>query len=97
MNPVKRLEIVVDELQSRRVTELLDRRGLTGWTILRNVEGRGDRGDQLNDGISPSTANVLILTTCTPEQLDALKEELRSLLRSFGGICLVSDAQWLLH
>ena len=97
MIPVKRIEIVVDALQSERVTDLLSERGLTGWTMLRSAAGAGDRGSQPSDGITRSTSNALILTTCTPEQLDDVVEELRALLSRYGGMCLVSDAMWLRH
>ncbi len=97
MIPVKRLEIVVDGLQSERVTELLAKRGLTGWTMLRGASGTGDRGVQPSDGIARGTSNSLILTTCEPEQLEGVIEELRELLSRYGGMCLVSDAHWLRH
>lgn len=97
MIPVKRIEIVVDGLQSDRVTALLTSRGLTGWTMLRGASGAGDRGSQPNDGVARGTSNVLIVTTCTPEQLDAFLEELRTVLARYGGMCLVSDAMWLRH
>lgn len=97
MIPVKRIEIVVDAPQSGRVTELLTSRGLTGWTMVRGAAGAGDRGSQPNDGISRSTSNTLILTTCMPEQLESVVEELRALLSRYGGMCLVSDAMWLRH
>jgi len=97
MIAVKRIEIVVDAPQSERVTELLTSCGLTGWTMLRGASGTGDRGAQPNDGITRSTSNTLIVTTCTPEQLDDVIEKLRKVLSRFGGMCLVSDALWLRH
>ena len=97
MIPVKRLEIVVDAPHGRRVTDLLDKHGLAGWTLVRGAAGSGERGRQLGDEITGVSSNHLIVTTCPPEKLDALVEDLRPLLARFGGMCLVSDAQWLRH
>lgn len=97
MIPVKRLEIVVDAPHSERVTELLARNGLTGWTVVRGVSGSGERGLQLGDGITGISSNHLIVTTCSGEGLQDLAEELRALLSRVGGMCLVSDALWLRH
>jgi hypothetical protein len=97
MIPVKRLEIVVDSLHSGRITEVLSRHGLLGWTLLRDATGAGERGRQFDDELSGVSSNHLILTTCPPERLESLLEELRAVLVEAGGICLVSDAHWLRH
>ena len=97
MIPVKRLEIVVAAPHSERVTDLLGRHGLTGWTLLRGASGAGERGRQHGDEITGVSSNHLVLTTCPPESLEALLEELRPILTRCGGMCLVSDATWLLH
>lgn len=97
MIPVKRLEIVVAAAHAERVTRLLERHGVTGWTRVRGVSGAGERGRQLSDEITEVSSNDLILTACSAEQLTAVVEELRTLLTGHGGICLVTDAQWLRH
>ena len=97
MIPVKRLEIVVDAPHSRHVTRLLESHGLTGWTLLRNVTGSGERGRQLADELTGVSSNHLILCACQPEVFETLMEELRALLVRTGGMCLISDAQWLRH
>ncbi len=97
MIAVKRLEIVVDAPHSHRITEVLDRHGVTGWSIVRDVAGSGERGRQLADDLTGVSANHLILTTCSAEALGPLIEDLRGLLVRAGGMCLVSDAHWLRH
>lgn len=97
MIAVKRVEIVVEAPHSGRVTALLERRGLTGWSLLRSVMGAGDRGRQHNDEMTGVNSNHLIVTTCPPDELDGLIEDLRPILAHFGGMCLVSDASWLKH
>jgi len=97
MIPVKRLEIVVDAPHSERVTSLLTRHGVTGWTMLRGAAGSGERGQQLGDEITGVSSNHLILSACPAAVLDQLIGELRALLTRIGGICLVSDANWLRH
>ena len=97
MTPVKRLEIVVDAPYSEKVVRLIERHQLEGWTLLRGASGSGERGTQLGDEITGISNNNLIVTTCTPEKLDEVLEDLRGVLARYGGMCLVSDAQWLSH
>ena len=94
---VLRVEIVIDASHSSRVIEALRQEGLDGYTLIRGVSGGGERGLQLVDEITGVSNNNYILTTCPAEKLDALKERLRPLLARVGGICLVSEARWLLH
>lgn len=97
MKHVHRIEIVIDAGNAARAVDLLSRAGVDGYTLIRGVTGSGERGLRRGDEISGVSNNHYILTTCAPEKLDAVVSELRPLLERAGGVCLVSDARWLLH
>lgn len=97
MKRVHRIEIVIDARNAARVIELLAAEGLHGYTLIRGVGGAGERGRRLSDDIAGVSNNHYILTTCAPEALEGVKAALRPLLERVGGICLISDAHWLLH
>ena len=97
MKKVHRIEIVIDAAHTKRVVELLARSGIDGYTLIRGVSGSGDRGIRMSDDITGVSNNNYILTTCAPEVLEAVTSELRPILKKLGGICLISDAEWLLH
>jgi PII-like signaling protein len=97
MRSIERVEIVIDALHGPAVLEVLERHGLTGWTLLRVAAGAGERGERRDDELSGASTNSLLITTCEPEALEALAEDLRPLLRRYGGVCLVSPARWLIH
>jgi len=97
MESVKRVEVVVDSVEVRRVTEALESVGVSGYTVIPTVSGHGERGFRDGDGVSGVFENSYVLTTCPPEQLQRVIEAIRPLLQETGGICLVSDAQWVRH
>jgi nitrogen regulatory protein PII len=97
MKSVHRIEIVVDAPHSERVIELLEKRGIRAYTLIRGVSGAGERGRRLGDEITGISNNNYILTTCRPEELETVTAALRPLLERVGGMCLVSEARWLLH
>lgn len=97
MKKVERIEVVVDALHAPKVIEVFRRHGLTGWSQIGEVAGFGQRGALESDGITRVKGNRLLITTCDPERLDALAEDLRPLLIRHGGACLVSPASWLKH
>lgn len=97
MKPVQRIEVVIDALHAQAVVDVLARHGLGGWTLLRVELGAGERGMRRGDELSGASTNSLLITTCPPDALEALAEDLRPLLRRYGGVCLVSEARWLIH
>jgi nitrogen regulatory protein PII len=97
MQSIKRIEIITDAVEMREVRRVLARHGIAGYTIIRDVEGQGLRGAQTGDDLTDVFKNSYLLTTCEPAQLDALVAAIRPILKKRGGICLVSDAQWVTH
>jgi len=97
MIPIKRVEIVVDAIEVENLTRAMDRVGVSGYTVIRNVTGSGGRGVRRGDDLTDVFANRLVIVACEDEKLQQLVEEIRPILKRSGGVCLVSDAQWLIH
>lgn len=98
MKPCKRIEIVIENSMVPRLTTLIKQLGVDGYTLVPDVRGSGDRGMRRADELSGESSNCLVLIACDDQALvDALLEAVRPLLVRAGGICLVSDAQWLRH
>ena len=97
MIPMKRLEIVVDALELSHVAEVLDRAGVSGYSVIREVTGKGDRGDRSGDDLAGALRNSYIICACTPTQANAVVDTVRPVLRRFGGVCLVTDCLWVNH
>lgn len=97
MKPVKRIEIVVDSLVVPKVKEALASAGLRAWTVVRHVSGQGDRGVRSSDDLAGVSSNDLVIAACEPAELDAVIAAIRPVLKLHGGVCLVSDARWVLH
>ena len=97
MKRVKRLEVVVDTLAVPKLLGALETAGVSGWTVVREVTGKGERGLRSGDDLSGVAGNGYVLTVCDPGEVARVTEAIRPILRTFGGVCLVSDAEWLLH
>ncbi len=97
MEPVKKIEIITNSVELRKVLEFLERVGVPGYTVIRNVIGKGDRGTASDDIEVTVLSNVYVMTVCTEEQVNEVAEAMRPILKRFGGVCLVSDAQSVIH
>ncbi len=97
MRPVKRIEIIIDSMDARSVLEDLEAIGITSYSLIRNVIGSGDRGARTGDLLNDAMSNTYILIACEENEVEKIIEDLRPKLKRFGGMCLVSDAQWVRH
>ena len=97
MTPMKRVEIVIDALEMSAVCTALDQVGVSGYTIIREVTGKGDRGDRSGDDLTGALKNGYIFCACTEPQARAIAEAVRGILRRFGGVCLITDCLWIEH
>ena len=97
MIPVKRIEIIVDELELPNVLKVLDAAGVSGYTVIKDATGKGDRGLRDGDDLTGVFANSYVMTACPGEKLDLIVESVRPILKQRGGVCLVSEAQWIVH
>jgi nitrogen regulatory protein PII len=97
MKPVKRVEMVVDALEVPHLLERLSHIDINAYTVIRDAHGKGERGTRGGDVFSGTFDNSYIVIACTEEQSRQLVETVRPILKRLGGICLVSDAMWVLH
>jgi len=97
MRKVKRVEIIIGIPTVPVLLEVMREQGLTGYTVYHNLTGAGHRGERLNDEPAGGGGNACVLSALPPENLEAFLELLRPMLQIHGGICLVSDAEWLVH
>lgn len=97
MQAVKRIEIITDSLEMKEVRAVLERLGVSGYTVIPDVIGKGERGLQSGDELTGVFKNSYMLTTCPPDQVERLVAAIRPILKKRGGVCLISDAQWVIH
>jgi len=92
MESVKRVEIIANSQELDRVLKVLNYAKVPGYTVIRNVVGKGQRSTTSDDLVDTSTSNIYIICFCSEAQIAQIAEEVRPILNRFGGICCISDA-----
>lgn len=92
MHSVKRIEIISDSVELEKIVEALKKTGVTSYTVIRNVGGKGVKGTTSSDLDMTMMENDYVLAICSPEGVKGVIEKVRPILNRFGGICLISDA-----
>lgn len=94
MHSVKRLEIIATSLQLENLIKKLDAAEVPGYSVFRNVIGRG-HGEAVStdsDFASTTLSNVYILSFCSEAQVNKVLVDIQPIIKRYGGVCYVSDA-----
>lgn len=97
MEPMKKVEVVVDSVHLNKVLEILERQGVSGYTIIRDVLGKGERGIMAGDELTDVFKNSYIFTVCPEEVAKRIAENIKPILKKIGGVCIISDVFWVVH
>jgi nitrogen regulatory protein PII len=97
MKTSKKIEIIIAKPSLEELIELLEHGGAKGYTIFKQIIGKGDRGIRDGLGLSDAFENVMVVWLCTDEEFDRLKEEIRALLKESGGMCYMSTVEIMIH
>ena len=92
LHPRKEIKIVVQGEQLKFVTELLDRTGATGYTIINNVSGKGHDGFHEGHLVFDDTSSQVIVFTVVPDsKVEPILAGLGPLFHRHSGAMFVSD------
>ncbi|XHX78325.1 MAG: P-II family nitrogen regulator [Stenomitos frigidus ULC029] len=94
MHLVKKIEIIANSLELGKILESLEKSGVHGHAVIRNVAGKSLRegGEDLD---MTMLDNAYIIAFCMPEHIKTVAENVRPLLNKFGGTCYISDVMEL--
>jgi nitrogen regulatory protein PII len=90
MHLVKKIEIIANSFELGKILDGLDKSGVNGHIVIRNVAGKGLRGTR-EDLDMTMLDNVYVIAFCMPEQIKPVVENIKPLLNKFGGNCYISD------
>jgi nitrogen regulatory protein PII len=97
MFSIKRVELVIEAVEKHNVISTLKKISINNYTIYKHVGGYGERGARDELAFGEKFENVTFVIACPENRLTTVIESLRPILKSYGGMCLVSDAQWVIH
>lgn len=92
----KRVEIIIEAVMERRLTDILTEAGVTGFTVLPVRGGSGRSGRWSREGqVGRAAGMSAVVCVIRPDRLDALLEAVFAVVDRHIGIVTVTDAQVL--
>jgi nitrogen regulatory protein PII len=93
MHQAKRVEIIIEAMMERRLTEALTAAGVTGYTVLPVSGGSGRSGEWTRAGqVGRAGGMVAVICLVRPERLDPLIEAAFAVVERHIGVVSVTDA-----
>jgi nitrogen regulatory protein PII len=96
MKKMKKVEIIIESIYLNRLLNLFMENGVTGYTIIRDIEGYGGHGLKTADEANDLLSNNYIFTVCEDHKIEKMIEKIRSFIDRYGGKCIISDTQVLI-
>jgi len=88
----KRVEITIEKVMERRLTDTMKSAGVSGWSVLPVLGGSGRTGEWSREGqISRGTGLVQVVCIIHPDKLDPLLEAIFAVVERHIGVICVSD------
>jgi nitrogen regulatory protein PII len=97
MEKMKKVEVIIESIYLNRLLDLFHEGQVTGYTIIRDIEGAGGHGLKTADEANDILSNTYVFTLCNEEKFNKMIEKIRAFIDKYGGKCIVLDAQVLLH
>ncbi len=92
LHPMKEIKIVVQGEHVKHVTDLLNRVGATGYTIINSVSGKGHHG--FHEGhllFNDTSSQVIVFTVVPDDKVDPILFGLGPLFNKHSGAMFVTD------
>lgn len=92
----KRLEVMIEAPLVNRLTDLLDRNGAKGYTVLPAIAGRGQGGKWSREGqIIQAQQQQVVICIVDEAQSEAIITGIQEMLARYIGILNISDVEVL--
>jgi nitrogen regulatory protein PII len=93
-SPLKKLEIILEGEYEEFSTDLLDRIGVKGYTIINNVSGKGSHGFHEGHVMFNEDDVLIMIIAAVPEQLvKPILQGFAPFYNEHSGVVFISDIQ----
>ena len=90
----KRLHVLVDAPLMRRIRDVAEAAGISGYTLMPTIGGGGDQGRWQAEDVTGGAGNKVLFTTVTDDEgTERLLAELEPMLDEYGLMVTVTDVE----
>lgn len=92
LHPMKKIEVIVSGESEGLISNMLNNANISGFTLLRNVSGKGHHGFREGKLLFNDKAVLVMFIAVAPEEaIESIAFGMKSLLEENSGVMFVSD------
>lgn len=96
MKIVDKIELIIPSAYAQhRLLAKLDEWGIDGYSVIREVIGKGSSGFKEGDLPVDIGRNWYVLIACDPERTKTIVSAFRPVITKYGGLCLITESKML--
>ena len=88
-----KLEVIVDQPNLSRLLEILEERGVRGYTVFSSSSGKGSRGTWVPAQLSDADDRVMLVAVMQDELAEEVMGDLAELFVELRGVAFASDVR----
>lgn len=88
---MKKLELIIEAVEEQKIIGILDRFGINGYSVIRDVRGRGKKGERRFSELTGIMKNILFIVVDEEEKINAFVNEVKPILKNYSGVMILSD------
>lgn len=88
---MKKLEIIIESVERKKVCRILDEAGVKGYSIIDDVQGRGKTGPKYAQDLSNILKSSLIIVVDEDETIQKAIDKLKEVFKYYSGKMFLSD------
>ena len=92
LHPMKKIEVIVAGENENMVSKLMEEAEITGFTLIRNISGKGHSG--FHEGkilFNDKASLVMFIAVATEEAIASIALGMKTLFQKNSGVMFVSD------
>jgi PII-like signaling protein len=93
---MKKVELIFESIYTKKLLKIFKHHGVSGYTIIRDIEGYGEHGLKSADDVTDVGSNILLFSVCEAEVYEKMDKDIRAFLHLYGGKCILTDVMLLL-
>lgn len=90
---MKKLEIIIEAVERRRVCKILDEVGVSGYTVIDDLQGRGKTGSKNASDLSNILKSSMIIVVDEEHVIQTAIEKLKDVFKYYSGKMFLSEVQ----
>ncbi|MEP0860528.1 MAG: hypothetical protein HRF52_03720 [Ignavibacterium sp.] len=88
---MKKLEIIIESVERKRVCRILDEVGVKGYSIIDDIQGRGKTGPKYAQDLSNILKSSMIIVVDEESTINKAIEKLKEVFKYYSGKMFLSD------